>query len=118
MLTPIQVNRNLVYQTSSGPYTVTPSSFGYCELCNNPVVSEATLIELVTPPPLPDGLFIAFLSPHSLYINHVTDTADQWLAVVDGEFTHRSSSTATNLLQHGLFASLDQVRLAFPEYFI
>lgn len=118
MLTPIQAGLNLIYQTSSGPITVTPYSFGYAELRNQPVVSEATLQQLTTAPPLPDGLFIAYRSPSALYVNHITDTCDQWIAVVDGEFIQRASSTTTNLLQYGLFASLDQIRLTFPEYFI
>ena len=119
MLTPIKVNRSLLYQTSSGPYMVTPHSFGYAELLSSPVVTEVRLRELITPPPLPDGLFMVYLSNSQLVVQHIPNSGSGSFYVVKNSSYElfRSDSIPLGEL-YGLFPSFDAITLAFPEYFI
>ena len=118
-ITPISVGRSLVYQTSSGPYTVTPNSFGYAQLRSSPVVTEARLLELVTPPPLPEGIFIAYTRLDSLVVYHIPDDGpENFYTVVNGAFVTARFATTRLGEQCGLFPSLASVIDAFPEYFI
>ena len=119
MLTPIKVNRSLVYQTSSGPYTVTPNSFGYAELLSSPVVTEARLKELITPPPLPDGLFLAYLDNLQLSVQHIPNSGPEKFYIVKNNSYELARFATVHLGDlYGLFPSLDAITLAFPEYFI
>ena len=119
MLTPIKVNRNLIYQTSSGPYTVTPHSFGYAALQSSPVVTEARLKELITPPPLPDGLFMVYINNNDLHVVHIPDDRPECFYLVrDSSFEAcRFAFTQFGDL-YGLYPSFDAIISAFPEYFI
>ena len=119
MLTPIKVNRSLVYQTSSGPYTVTPHSFGYAELLSSPVVTEARLEELITPPPLPDGLFMAYVYNLQLSVHHIPNSGtEKFYLVKNSQYELVRFATLELGDLYGLFPSFDAVTLAFPEYFI
>ena len=119
MLTPIKVNRNLIYQTSSGPCTVTPHSFGYAALQSSPVVSEARLKELITPPPLPDGLFMVYLAPAALQVVHIPNDKPECCYLVQNSSFNLCRFAALQLGDlYGLYPSFDAIIFAFPEYFI
>ena len=117
-LTPIRVGHSLVYQTSTGPRTITPSSFAYATLISSPSVTEDELLELLIPPPTPNGVFTVYLVSSTLYVLHTIGVnSSQWYILRDGVFVTYSHFTNVSTPM-GTFTSFTAIQLAFPEYFI
>ena len=111
----------LIIQLASGPKFVYLYSFNYWKIRKNiETLTEDQLAELLKTPPLPDGIRRLYVIKDTLYLLHVQDTTSSPYKLKGGMFVNISGDITTTPGNKflGVFATTDDIKDAFPEYFI
>ena len=109
----------LIIQLESGPKFVYLYSFNYWKIRKNiETLTEDQLTELLKTPPLPDGIRRLYLIKNKLCIAHIRDDCTSSYVLKDGMFKNISGGIALGSKFLGVFATTDDIKDAFPEYFI
>ena len=118
-LTPIKLmDGKLLYQLSTGPKFFTSRSFGYHQLLTTPSLTEEEILAITTVPPLPDGIFELYKNDTQLFVSRLKDVTYRYFYVENTELIPTNSFIINNLTFVGVFASILEIKLAYPEYFI
>ena len=117
LLTPIRLtDGRLLFTLPTGPYYLSPSDFGYHKVLHSLPISQADLRAFTAIPPLPDGVFYAYVDDTHLHVTNINGTTVSHYDLVNGAFVACSSVEALPIA--GVFTSLDEVRDYFPHFFI
>lgn len=115
--TPIRMNNGkLLFQFSSGITYLTPANFGYHQVCHELPITYERFLELTALPPLPNGVFYAYIDGNTLYATHTTNSSTECFIL--SESTFKSTSSIPKLPVAGAFTSLEELSDYFPEFFI
>ncbi len=111
----------LIIQLASGPKFVYLYSFNYWKIRKNiDQLTEDQLTELLKTPPLPNGIFRLFMQDKDMYVANIRDNNTVNSKLKNGRFVI-VNDIVTNMPYNklmGVFASMDDIKDAFPEYFI
>lgn len=108
----------LLYQLSTGPKFFTNRSFGYHQLLTTPSLTEEEILAITAVPPLPDGIFELYKNDTKLFISQVKDTTYKYFYIKNTEVMPINSFIINDLTFVGVFASILEIKYAYPEYFI
>ena len=111
----------IIIQLSSGPKFVYLYSFNYWKIKKNiETLTEDEILELLKTPPLPDGIRRLHVIKNKLFLIHIQDTSESSYILDGGMFRNTTADVAgtpgSKFL--GVFATTDDIKDAFPEYFI
>ena len=107
----------LLYQTSTGPKFFTNRSFGYHQLLLTPILTEEELLSITATPPLPNGLFELYIGD-TLFIANINGANSKYYYLNKASLISINSFIINSLKFLGIFASMQDIKNAYPEYFI
>lgn len=116
-------NETLILNTSKGSHQLNPRSFNYNKLKRLLAAGaeEVDVLPLLEPVDLPDGLYEAFLVPTTdeLYYIHMRDSETQGCISNTHWATRKPKGVnAKDKRLLGVYASLVDLKMDWPEYFI
>jgi len=116
MLPYVQTTNSITFMLDT-PVTVNQYSFNYKKILDLlPDITLEQLTPLLVPPETPDGIFQLYNTHQRLYIANIKDGGTNYFILEDN--TWQDSPVLVNGEFMGVFASLDDIADAFPEYYI
>ncbi len=119
----VQLDDNsLIISTSNGSKTINRHTFNYnlikSELKKS--AKEKTILKLLIPPPTPDGVFLAYLTEGKILIKHkLPDSSSVNFFFLDStDIFDEYPPAALERKYLGIYVSINDIRIDWPEYVI
>lgn len=113
----LMTNGDILFTLPDGPHYVTPTSFNYRRIKSLLPITLTDLTPLLIVPPTPNGVFYVHAG-YTLRVLHITNdgTTSHFTMNTIDSFT--TSSLRFDYEVNGVYTSLEDVYLDFPEYLL